>query len=246
MYEVLETYLLLMPEPVHIMRCAVFFNLDNTLTRMNGDFSDIYSEAVEKAGLDEVKGMYEEYKSKFFQYFQNGWAFPRRQAMDSLCKSRDCYDPEKVESFAEEWEEIESDCLELKLGVEEALKSLSDKGYPLGILTNGTERLQLMKLDKLGIRDYFDEVVISAKEGMRKPDQDIFDRAKEMIDADRYIMASHMLRDDVIAARRADFEAIWISEKEPKKEVPENIAIRVPGFEEIPGAVDQICSQKQG
>ncbi|MDY6788783.1 MAG: HAD family hydrolase [Candidatus Nanohaloarchaea archaeon] len=226
------------------MECAVFFNLDNTLTRMNRDFGDIYIEAVERAGLEEVKDSYEEYKSGFFRFFQDGWAFPRRQAMDSLCRDRDCYDPEKVEKFAEVWEELEAESLDLKPGVENALEALSSKGFGIGILSNGTNRLQNLKLEKLGIKKYFDAVVVSAGEGIRKPQKDIFDRARELLKADRYVMVSHLLRDDVIAARRADFEAVWISEKEPEQGIPEDVALRVGSFEELPGAVENICSAK--
>ncbi|MDY6777603.1 MAG: hypothetical protein SVU32_02990, partial [Candidatus Nanohaloarchaea archaeon] len=109
------------------MRCAVFFNIDDTLTEFTKDFEDIYQEAIKEAGLDELKDHYGDYTDRFFDYFQDGWAYPRRQAIDQLSRKHDCYDPEKVEAFASAWERIEADAIQLRDGVEDMLDAIDGK-----------------------------------------------------------------------------------------------------------------------
>jgi hypothetical protein len=53
--------------------------------------------------------------------------------------------------------------------------NLRAKGMKLGILTNSSVRMQERKIHQLGLAELFDEVVISEREGARKPDPQIFD-----------------------------------------------------------------------
>lgn len=57
------------------------------------------------------------------------------------------------------------------------LQALRQKGYRLGILTNGHSHIQNRKLDISGLRALVDDVVISGDEGIQKPDPEIFHRA---------------------------------------------------------------------
>ncbi len=221
------------------MTCAVFFNLDDTLTELTRGYEEMFEDAVEAAGLDELAGEYEVYKKKFFSYFRDGRVYPRRQAMEDVAKANDCYDAEKIERFAAAWEEAESSSLKLRGGVKEALKTVAED-HELGIITNGTGRLQRMKLDELGIDDLFDSVVISTEHGVRKPEPAIFAIAKDSIDADTYVMVSHLPKRDIVAARKAEFRAIWLSSTE--KEVPEDFATKISSFSELPDAVGETCS----
>lgn len=222
------------------MTCAVYFNLDETLTEFTKEFSDIYSEAVDEAGLDELTDAYEDYTDKFFTYFRDNYAFPRRQAMDELAKEHDCYDAEKVEAFADAWDEIEAGAVTLKDGVEEMLDELSDS-YSLGILSNGTGELQRDKLERLGIADYFDQVLISTEEATRKPEPDFFQAAMDAVDADTYVMVSHHAKRDIVPARKAKFQAVWLSDTD--QDVPEKVATTAASVDEIADAVADLCGE---
>lgn len=227
------------------MTCAVYFNLDDTLTEMTRDFEEIYHDAVEQAGLDELEDRYEDYTDRFFDHFNDGYAFPRRQAIEQLSRDEDCFDPDKVEDFAEAWDDLESDATELKDGAEQLLDSLDD--YRLGILSNGTGELQQKKLEKTGIADYFDSVLISGKEGYRKPEKAFYqlamDGSKGGIDADTHVMVSDKLKRDVIPAKKAGFEGVWIYSGD--KEVPDKLRKQVSvvkGFDGAKEAIDRLCS----
>ncbi|MFB6076936.1 MAG: hypothetical protein ABEK12_02295, partial [Candidatus Nanohaloarchaea archaeon] len=54
------------------MTCAVYFNLDGTLTVHDIDYTAVYETAIADAGLDALADAYEAYTDGFFKYFQDG------------------------------------------------------------------------------------------------------------------------------------------------------------------------------
>ena len=61
-------------------------------------------------------------------------------------------------------------------GAVSLLDSLKGK-VKLGIITNGFTALQQIRLERTGLRDHFDALVISEEVGVPKPDPRIFDYA---------------------------------------------------------------------
>lgn len=58
----------------------------------------------------------------------------------------------------------------------ETLQELRQKGYQLGVLTNGYSHIQNRKLDVSGLRPYLDYVMISGDDAIQKPDPEAFRR----------------------------------------------------------------------
>lgn len=54
------------------------------------------------------------------------------------------------------------------------LTALRERGYLIGIITNGTPRTQCAKMDHSGLRPYVDLVVLAGEEGIQKPDTRVF------------------------------------------------------------------------
>ena len=219
-----------------MMEEAVFFNLDGTLAEMTRSYDSIYERAAEEAGID-VENGYSRYQELFFKFFKKGFAFPRRQAIDSLLREEDCFDPVTVENFARSWEEAEADSVEIKDGARDVLEEMSSERV-LGIVSNGTGRLQRMKLEELGIRELFDSVVVSSEIGFRKPEEGFFEIAKGSVDAERYFVVSHLPKRDIIGGRRAGLKGVWLTDSE--KEVPEDFALKINSLSELPGRLGEI------
>jgi len=219
------------------MTCAVYFNLDDTLTEFTRDFEEMYRDAIEEAGWDELADRYEKYTDLFFDHFNDGYAFPRRQAIEKLSKDRDCFDPEKVEDFAKAWDEIESDAVRLKDGTEDLLDDLEDE-YSLGIISNGTGDLQQKKLDKTGIAEYFDTVIISGKVGYRKPEKAMVEYAKGQMEADTYVMVSNSLKRDLVPSRKAGFETVWVYDGD--NEIPDRVRDQIHVVEDLDQAGEAV------
>lgn len=56
----------------------------------------------------------------------------------------------------------------------DTLTTLRQRGYLVGILTNGTPRTQNLKIDHTGLRRYVDLVVLAGEEEIQKPDVRVF------------------------------------------------------------------------
>jgi putative hydrolase of the HAD superfamily len=119
----------------------------------------------------------------------------------------------------------------------ETLELLRFRGKKLGIITNGRSERQQAKIDALGIRSFFDAIVVSEEEGVRKPDARIFLRALERCSASpaRALYVGDHPRADVEGALNAGLSAAW-------KAVPYwrlNLA-RVPSIDRLSDVLDLV------
>lgn len=91
------------------------------------------------------------------------------------------------------------------------LTTLHESGLRLGIITNGRGDLQTNAIRALEIENFFDVILISEVEGLRKPDSRIFQRALERLDvgADEAVFVGDHPDTDVGGALNAGLKAIW-------------------------------------
>jgi putative hydrolase of the HAD superfamily len=90
------------------------------------------------------------------------------------------------------------------------LDGLSD--CQLGIVTNGQGNQQRLKLERTGIRDRFDCVVISEEHGKAKPHPALFQRACSYLGQEpgRSVFVGDIYELDAIGARRAGLVGVWL------------------------------------
>ena len=91
------------------------------------------------------------------------------------------------------------------------LRSLRDQGLKLGIITNGSIGAQEPKIQRLGLAPLMDAVLISEREGVRKPDKAIFDRALARLGVDAasaWFVGDHPDA-DIRGASEAGLTAVW-------------------------------------
>jgi putative hydrolase of the HAD superfamily len=91
------------------------------------------------------------------------------------------------------------------------LSCLRTSGLKLGMITNGSLRMQSRKLQCLALSPFFDTILISDSEGISKPDRRIFHRAVERLHttpAQAVFVGDHP-EVDVAGARAAGMQAVW-------------------------------------
>ena len=94
------------------------------------------------------------------------------------------------------------------LSMLEELKKLS---LSLGIISNGKGQFQMNNIISLGINIYFDSILISEWEGMKKPDPRMFKKALwelEVIPEETIYVGDHPTN-DIIAAKAVGLKTIW-------------------------------------
>ena len=84
-------------------------------------------------------------------------------------------------------------------------------GLKLGLITNGSVRMQSRKLQCLALAPMFDTILISDAEGIGKPDPRIFHRALERLNTSpaRSVVVGDHPEVDVAGARAAGMQTIW-------------------------------------
>jgi len=96
---------------------------------------------------------------------------------------------------------------------EHVLKTLSDKGYNIGIIANqslGTEN----RLEVWGLLKYIKLVVASAEEGVAKPEKGIFLRALSRAEClpENAVMIGDRIDNDIEPANKLGMKTIWVKQ----------------------------------
>lgn len=120
-------------------------------------------------------------------------------------------------------------------GAKQLLERLTDEGYRLALVSNWDATLP-DTLKELGLDEYFELIVVSDIEGVRKPDPRILEIACERLgvtSADCLYIGDHPY--DVLCAHKFGMKAMWLAP--PEAELPDDAMgpadYRVSCYEEI-------------
>ncbi|MER2127702.1 HAD family hydrolase [Solibacillus sp.] len=93
----------------------------------------------------------------------------------------------------------------------EMLASLKRAGYKLGMITNGFGQFQMDNIRALQIESFFDVILVSEWEGLKKPDERIFLKALEQLQVApcASIFVGDHPENDVKAARYVGMKGVW-------------------------------------
>jgi len=102
-------------------------------------------------------------------------------------------------------------------GAIELLEYLYPK-YKLHIITNGFEEVQNLKLEKSGIKKYFDKIITSESVGVKKPNPKVFKYALELVDtvSVNSVMIGDNLEADIIGALNCGIPSIHFNQNNEK------------------------------
>jgi putative hydrolase of the HAD superfamily len=112
----------------------------------------------------------------------------------------------------------------------ETIIELRTRGYRLAVISDGLPLKQWEKLVRLGMDDFFDQVLISGDEtiGVEKPNPKLFEIAMERTGStpDSAVMVGDKLRSDVDGANNAGITSIWFKTPRDSEGLPEELGIR--------------------
>lgn len=92
------------------------------------------------------------------------------------------------------------------------LGRLRTEEYKLGIVTNGSLEAQSAKIRTCHLEDFVDTILISAQEGVKKPDAEIFHRAAEYlcVDPAECVFVGDNPRHDIHGAQAVSMITVWL------------------------------------
>ena len=112
-------------------------------------------------------------------------------------------------------------------GAREALESLSRK-YKLYMVSNGTTRVQLGRLESANISHLFEEIFISQQIGVNKPDREFFTRCFAKIpdfEPQKALIVGDSPTSDIQGGINAGIATCWVNPKHKPQAVPADYEI---------------------
>ena len=188
---------------------AVIFDLDDTLLDRRGSFHAFVRDQWTRF-LPSVDGIDQErYVRTLIELDQDGYG-PRKGLFGGLA-TRFGLPADVADSLLTDYRARFPSACRLFPDALPTLSSMRAAGLKLGLITNGSFRMQSRKLECVALGSAFDTILISDAEGISKPDVRIFLRALERLEVTP--AAAAVIGDnpevDLAGARAAGMRAIW-------------------------------------
>lgn len=214
---------------------AILFDLDGTLLDRDASIKHFITHQYDRFPVELGKIAKNDYISRFIELDCRGYVW-KDKVYQTLVRE---FGIEAI-SWADLLEDYEINfmhsCIPF-VNLLETLEALTKAGYLLGIITNGLGKFQQRTIQGLGIEKYFQTILISEFEGIRKPDAEIFLRALRNLNIlpNESVFIGDHPQTDVMGAKRMGMKSIW--KRDLGWQAPENPDAIIDGLSELPGIV---------
>jgi len=188
---------------------AVLFDLDDTLYDRGELVRRVVIGQYDAFKHELCSVQKDDFVRRVLQLDDNGYA-DKRVLYETVVREYGLT-PAQIERLVENfWTSYDDKC-ELPQDTRLTLQTLRQNRIKLGVITNGGTERQQRKLDSLGVSSWFDVILISETEGVRKPDAEIFHRALGRcgVEASEAIFVGDHPDTDVGGALQAGLRAVW-------------------------------------
>lgn len=204
----------------------VWVDLDDTVWDFSANSWDTLGEIFFNEGLEPYFESVDDWREKYLEYNHTLWPLYNagKITKEYLQVERfrkvlaDAgYPPQQVEAKSRDLDPKYLSILGTKPrlvdGAREMLQYLKDKGYKIGLISNGFHEVQFCKLRSSDIERFFDVVVLSDDLGVNKPDRRIFVHAlkKAGAEASKSVIIGDNFDADIMGAVNAGWKAIYFN-----------------------------------
>jgi YjjG family noncanonical pyrimidine nucleotidase len=226
------------------MRYSTFLlDLDHTLFDSDTSEAAAFAQTMAVAGVDEPADYADAYRSinlELWAAVERGEMIPqqvRTRRFERLVEEHDI-DADPLQ-LADEFVSGLGCNGELYEGARAVLEELSDT-VSLALVTNGLSEVQRARIERLGINDFFDAVVISAEVGAAKPGTEIFDIVFDALDnppKDASVMVGDNLSSDMQGGANYGIATCWYNPGGKSDKQGGQVVHEISGLEELLGFV---------
>ena len=212
---------------------TIIFDVDDTLYDQASSFHrtvrKLISDSFTYEQLDAIFRASRKYSERLFDLSEAGkitkeeWQIGRMKL--ALHDFNITLTDKEAETFHDHYVK-EQGVIELFPEVQLLLQELHTAGYRLGILTNGEESHQQMKIDQLNLEKWIkpEYTFISGSYGCAKPVKKIFEIVEEHLqcESNDILYVGDSYEKDVIGAKSAGWQVIWMNHR--NKTVPDEVS----------------------
>jgi putative hydrolase of the HAD superfamily len=188
---------------------AVLFDLDGTLLDRDESVKRFIHSQYDR--LNRVVGHIprERYVERFIELDQRGYVW-KDKVYQQLVNEFQITELTGEELLQDYIKDFKNHCVPFP-NLTTTMEKLKSRDMRLGIITNGRGQFQLDNIKALGIEKYFDTILISEWEGIKKPDPEIFKRALKQLEVSAYqsIFVGDHPENDVKAAQNVGMKGVW-------------------------------------
>ena len=195
----------------------IFFDLDHTLwdfeKNSNLTFEQLFKTYNIEIGLQDFLTIYSPINFYYWKLYReekvSKEALRYGRLKETFDKLNYAVSDDLINVLSEEYINVLPSNNFLFDGTIELLDYLQPK-YELHIITNGFEEVQSLKLEKSGIKKYFNRIITSESVGVKKPNPKVFEYALEKANAnsENSIMIGDNLEADIIGALNCGISSI--------------------------------------
>ncbi|MBP2132646.1 putative hydrolase of the HAD superfamily [Methanomicrobium sp. W14] len=156
---------------------VILFDMDNTLY----DFSDAKLKAC-TAVVDYIGAGTGEELLRYFLY--SGFGFEDHRNISQFMTDKNITGEETFKKAAGIYESVKLESIVAYPGVYETLPLISDAGIKMSIVTDAESSQAEKRVEKIGIRRYFRDIISPDKSGRRKPEPNTFIMALDRLSTD--------------------------------------------------------------
>ncbi|MEK5442690.1 MULTISPECIES: HAD family hydrolase [unclassified Fredinandcohnia] len=188
---------------------AAIFDLDGTLLNRDESVHMFINAQYDRLKKHVGQIPREKYVARFIELDNHGYVWKDR-VFQQLLHEYEIRDITWEELLQDYICEFKNNCVPFP-NLINMLKELKRRNIMLGIITNGKGQFQMDNIKALGIEKYFDTILVSEWEEIRKPDPKIFIRALDQLNVspNQCIFVGDHPVNDVKAAKSVGIKAIW-------------------------------------
>ncbi|PTD94816.1 hypothetical protein C9439_00635 [archaeon SCG-AAA382B04] len=181
-----------------------FFDLDGTLCKVNGSRKQILDDCLDGCGIESLSR--DEYLKAHKNALKQNKLKNRVPIFKELLKNKgDNY----REGLAEELAERYNQKILSNLVLYDDADLIRDIDEDLVLITNGPRETQKQKVERLGLDEVFDEVIISGEVGFAKPDPLIF-KIAHVRAGEKGPYVGNSPEFDVVGSKKAGFSSVLV------------------------------------
>ena len=188
---------------------AAIFDLDGTLLNRDESVKIFIDRQYERLNKQLGHIPKEKYVKRFIELDKRGYVW-KDKVYQQLADEFNIVNITSEELLQDYISEFKNNCVPFA-NLTQMLEELKSSNILLGMITNGYGQFQMDNIKALGIEKYFDVILVSEWEGIKKPDPQIFKRALEQLNVspNQSLFVGDHPDNDVKAAQNVGIKGIW-------------------------------------
>ncbi|TFE02313.1 HAD family hydrolase [Jeotgalibacillus salarius] len=188
---------------------AILFDLDGTLLDRDASLKQFLEDQYERFSEAFHHISKDTYMKRFIELDAKGYVW-KDKVYSQLIKEFNIAGLNYEQLLQDYLDHFQHHCVGFS-NLHQTLEGLQQNGLKLGIISNGRCQFQKNNIKGLRIEQFFNEILISGCENLKKPDPEIFKRAlaRMGVKAEETMFVGDHPLNDIKAARHTGMKTVW-------------------------------------